>query len=425
MTASRFLVTGLAAALALSPVPRASASDLGAGIVGGIIGGVIVNEGVKSRENKRRTVYRNSVTSATRAQNREVQTSLNYFNFPAGTPDGVMGRNSRNAVAQYQAHLGYPATGRLNPYERDFLITSYHRAIVGGAATNQLIAGNPLGSRGLLITYRDQLAGTQATTIVPGTTVVVTPQVVQPATTTEAAASSDTLPNFMGQSGSLSLASHCNTISLLTNSNSGFVTEASMSDPNLALNEQFCLARTYAISQGEELASKVQGFSSGQIAKQCAAFGPVLKEHVAGLSLKPQHEVLQGVGGFVLQSGMSPAQLAGTARICLSVGYRTDDMNVAIGSALLLVVLGNPVYGELMGHHLAQGIGASQRSDLAQVWYQTGLDALASGATPVFAPGQPERNSLIRKAAFAMNGGTGEATIEPANAALPVFKIEN
>ena len=421
MTADRFISIGLACALSFLPVPRAQASDLGAGLLGGIIGGVIVNESIKSRQNQRQTVYRNSVNSTARAQNREVQTSLNYFSFPAGNPDGVMGRNSRNAISQYQAHLGYPATGQLTPYERDFLVTSYHRAIAGGAATNQLIAADPRGSRGLLISYRDQLAGAPTTTVSPGTTVVVTPQVsVQPPVV---AAAGNGLPTFMGQSGSISLASHCNKVSLLTNSNGGFVTEASMGDPNQALNEQFCLARTYAIAQGEELASQVQGFSAGQIAQQCAAFGPAMKEHVAGLSLKSEQDVLQGVGGFVLQSGMSPAQLAGTAKICLSVGYRTDDMDVAIGSALLLVVLGNPVYAELMGHHLAQGIGAGQRADLAQIWYQTGLEAISNGAAPVFAPGQPERNDLIRKAAFQVNGGAGEATTKPQNAGLPVFKI--
>lgn len=423
MTAKRLIVTSLMAAIAITPVTRATAGDaLAGGIIGGIIGGVIVNEASK---NRRKRVYSNTTSSATRAANREVQTSLNYFSFPAGTPDGVMGRNSRNAVAQYQAYLGYPATGRLSLYERDFLVTSYHRAIAGGPATNQLIATNQQGTRGLLVAYRNQIAGVSPNPVAP---VAVSPQVVAPVVADAPVVSfmasettEDTMPSFMGQANSLSLASHCNTISLLTNSNGGFVTEVSMSDPNLALNEQFCLARTYAIAQGEELIAKVQGFSADQIAKQCATFGPLLKDHVAGMSLKSQQQVLQDVGQFVLKSGMSPAQLSGTAKICLSVGYRTDDMDVAIGSGLLLVVLGHQVYSELMGHHLTQGIGASQRFDLAQVWYKTGLDALENGATAVFAPGQPDRNSLIREASFRLNGGVGtssEATT------MPVFNVE-
>ena len=90
-------------------------------------------------------VYRAPTYSAARVENREIQTALNYFNFPAGTPDGVMGRNSRNAISQYQAHLGYPVTGQLSLYEKDFLVSSYHRAIAGGAVTHQQIAQNPDG----------------------------------------------------------------------------------------------------------------------------------------------------------------------------------------------------------------------------------------------------------------------------------------
>ncbi len=71
-----------------------------------------------------------------------------------------------------------------------------------------------------------------------------------------------------------------------------------------------------------------------------------IKDHVAALSLKPSAEVHKDVGAFVLQTGMSPAQLSTTAKICLSVGYRTDDMNVAIGSGLLLTVLGEQAVNE-------------------------------------------------------------------------------
>lgn len=70
-------------------------------------------------------------------------------------------------------------------------------------------------------------------------------------------------------------------------------------------------------------------------------------------------------GAFVLQSGMDSAQLATTARICLGTGYRTDDMDVTLGSALLLVAPGETPYAELMGHHLNQGFGATARPDLA------------------------------------------------------------
>jgi len=427
MLPKQFTAALLATGLVLIPAGRVSA-DTGDAIAGAIIGGAIVGAISNAERKKKKTVYVTPGTSATRAQNREVQTSLNYFGFPAGPADGVLGRNSRNAISQYQVFMGYPATGQLTQYEHDFLVGSYHRAIAGGAATTQLIATNPMGARGLLKSYQQEAAGMS-----PTTPVVTQPQTApaapQTSTATAPAAPGATMPSFIGAGDSASLASHCNQVSLLTSSNGGFTTEASMTDAGFALSEQFCLARTYAIAASEEIIAKVQGFTPQQITEQCQGLVPALREHVAALSLKPMNEVMSGVGDFVLQSGMAPAQLSGTARVCLGVGYRTDNMDLALGSALLLTALGEQPYAELMGHHLSQGFGASKRADLAVPWYQTAAQSIQNGATPVFAPGQPERNSLIIKAAYQVSGQSGAATTAPAPAApqpaaLPSFKVQ-
>jgi peptidoglycan hydrolase-like protein with peptidoglycan-binding domain len=438
-----------AAAMITVPATRVSSGtgDFAAGIVAGGVGSAIVRNAGKQKRVVRKKPHNTkqrtaAVPSYARQERREIQTSLNYFGFPAGTPDGVLGKNSRAAIAGYQAHMGYAATGQLTDYEKNFLLQSYNRAIAGGAVTSQQIAASPTGPRGLLTRYRNEAAGVAAT--VPATTIVVAPQpqVLQPqvlggttttTTTITAVAGAEpalgtpqtgSLPSFMGQTTAVSLASHCNQVSLLTSTNGGFMTANTMVDTNLALNEQFCLARTYAIAEGEQLSAKIQGFSPAQIAKQCEGFGPALKEYVAAMSLKPHTAVLQDVSGFVLSTGMSPVQLAGTAKICLSVGYRTDNMDVAIGSALLLAVLGEQVYAELMGHHLAQGFGVSKRTDLALPWYDMGLTAIENGATPVFAPGQPERNALLRKAAFSLSSNTSAVPqVQPAST-LPIFKVD-
>ena len=433
------LSAALATVIAVSGVERADA-DIGEAIVGGIIGGVIVNEATKNRQ--KRKVYRAPTYSPARAEAREVQTALNYFGFPAGTPDGVLGRRSRAAISQYQAHLSYPVTGYLSEYEKSFLLSSYHRAISSGPVAHQQIAQKGMGPRGLLLIYRDEAAGITTAApapqyqAAPPTTVVVAPQPVPvapaPAETTpvlapvapeasEPETTTTALPNFLGGGDTISLASHCNTVSLLTNTNGGFTTLASMNDPNTVLNEQFCLARTYAIADGEKLAASIQGVGVNEIAAQCQQFGPVMKDHVAALSLKPRDAVLQGVSGFVLSSGMSPPQLAATSKICLSVGYRTDDMDVAIGSGLILVALGEQVYAELMGHHLSQGFGATSRQDLADQWYMMGIQAVEAGQPAVFAPGQPERTALIKAAVMGPDNAMN-APVQPA-AALPTFKI--
>lgn len=85
---------------------------------------------------------------------------------------------------------------------------------------------------------------------------------------------------------------------------------------------------------------KSRGATPDQIAAQCAGFAPSLQPHVSALSVKPREDVMSDVGGFILATGMNPEQLGATARICLAVGYKQDDMMLAIGSGLLLVALG-------------------------------------------------------------------------------------
>lgn len=406
MKFKRFSMAGLALCIAVGPVGQASAGNNN-GLIPGLFLGAIAAEVFRNGNKKR---YRTRLPSTT--EGREIQTSLNYFGFPAGRVDGQLGKKSRTAISGYQTFMGFEETGKLNDFEMEFLFSSYERAMLGGDATTQLIAANGLGAKGLLKLFQQEQTGvgsTQLTNVLGG-------------------GGTQALPDFFGQSAVVSLASQCNKVSLLTNTNGGFVTEAAMGDPNLALSEQFCLARTYAIANGEELASKITGFTPQQVAAQCDSFGPAMKDFISALSLKPRDSVMQDVGGFILNTGMSPAQLSGTSRICLSVGYRTDNMDVAIGSALLLTVLGEKPYGELIGHHLGQGFGTSKRPDLALAWYQMGLDAIDGGADAVFAPGQPERNSLIRKAAYSMNGAAGMQpgsinTLVPA--ALPTFTAGN
>ena len=219
-----------------------------------------------------------------------------------------------------------------------------------------------------------------------------------------------------------SLAAHCNKVSLLTNSNGGFTTEAQMTDASFALNEQFCLARTYAIAQSEEMVSQVSGFTPQQITQQCEGLAPVLKSQIDSLSSASEPVVAQDVASFVAGTGMSRDQLLGTAKICLGVGYRTDNLEVALASALGLFSMGEEVYGEIMGHHLAQGYGVSQNLDLSQQWFNKSFEAHEAGATAVFAPGQPERNSLVRQASLRNSGQDTSSLVQPASAP-PTFKL--
>lgn len=232
-----------------------------------------------------------------------------------------------------------------------------------------------------------------------------------------AAPDAPALPSFFGGAAgqTVAVSSHCNRVALVTSASGGFVTLATLDDPLFALNEQFCLARSYAIAEGESLAEQVPGATPQVIADQCGALAPLLQEHVSALSLRPPSEVGRGVAQFILSSGMAPTELAATARICLSSGYVTESMPVVLGSALLLHALGETGYGELAGHHLLQGFGLPAHEDLALAWFSVALPA-QTGEHPVgFNPGPAARPALIR-AALTMLGDDAP----PAPAAVPV-----
>ncbi len=524
-------------ALALVPAGRVAADggDFAAGIITGIIGSAVVND-VK-RKNQAKQTYRTTskssgVSSAQREQNRQVQTALNYFSFPVGTPDGSIGPRSRAAISQYQGYMGYPATGQLTEYERDFLLNAFYRAQSGGSATAQAIARNPQGVRGLLIAYRDEQMGggavmagsygglppevsaavdeiaanssvsaeqliqragfiqladmnadgrtdylldtaysgsgfwcnaqscmvrvfastpqgyqrndfqaTQPTpamftcqqgacqmtgaaagvlaaapSVAPQSGTVLVAEPVQPAPITAAPA----MPSFLGADGVQPVLSvECERLAPQMAQGGGVTQAAAGADPNLALTEQLCLARGIAISESDALAAKVPGFTAEQIAQQCMGFGPILKDYVAALAEQPQAQVMERVSGFTLASGMAPDQLAGTARICLGVGYAADDMDLAIGSSLVLSALGETGYAELPAHHLSQGFGAPRRPNLSMDWY----DAALAAPVAVFGAAGSDRLEVIRKAAYTLGGRAQAPASAVVPAKLPTFAL--
>ncbi|MEP2031002.1 MAG: peptidoglycan-binding domain-containing protein [Paracoccaceae bacterium] len=451
----------LSASVALAPTSKASAGDAGAFVAGAAIGGLVGHLATKEHQRKKassRTSSKKYYKIPSTQAGREIQTSLNYFGFDAGRVDGQLGRRSATAVSNYQAYLGYPVTGQLSTFEHNLLVSSYNRAQAGGYATTQQAAALPDGTRGLLKAYRTEMAGgvaapapqmaavpqpqggvTQfatapapalapvpavaaapATAAVPNFTPATTP-----ASTEGTAQAAPALPSFMGDaSRQESLAAHCNKIALLTNSNGGFTTEAQLTDANFALNEQFCLARTYAIETSEVMVSNVSGFTPQQITQQCEGLGPVLKTQIASLSTSPEPDVARDVASFIAGTGMSRDQLMGTAKICLGVGYRTDNLEVALASSLALFAMGEEVYGELIGHHLAQGFGVSQNVDLAQGWFNKSYEAHQTGKTAAFAPGQTGRSSLVQAASL-QNSGQDASSLAQPTAALPTFQLSD
>ncbi|MGR3343021.1 MAG: peptidoglycan-binding domain-containing protein [Paracoccaceae bacterium] len=146
--------------------------------VGDILGNVFRGEVTKTLENEAAKLLRqnaapNSSVFSQREENRLIQTALNYFGFPAGEADGILGKRSRAAIAQYQESIGYAATGKLTSDQKSRLLASYRQATTGDVAALPAILGDVLrgdgttsstGSLGRLETRRTPADGS----ILPG-----------------------------------------------------------------------------------------------------------------------------------------------------------------------------------------------------------------------------------------------------------------
>lgn len=424
--------TLVSATLIVGHAERAQADAFVGGLLGGFIGSAIGSQvGRQPQRARGGDPAATRADSAARQANREVQTALNFFGWNVGAADGAIGPRSRTGISMYQAYLGFPPTGQITEFERVVLVTAHQRAQFGGPQVTQVAARHPDGMRGLLEVVRDELTGAPA-----GRVAAAEPEApaapVAPAAATAAAAAA--LPNFAAGAGAtqVSLASHCNRVALVTSANGGYMDVSNLRDPVFALNEQFCLARSYAIAEGESLVAQIAGLTAAQVAEQCLGLTPALQPHVVALSLQPQPEVTRGVAQFVLTSGMAPGDLATTARICLGSGYMTENLTVAIGSALLLHALGETGYGELPAHHLLQGIGAPQRRELAMEWFSVSIPQNPAAQPVGFAPGTPARAGLINAALNLMASGAAApaqavpaATTAAPAPSLPVFNTRS
>lgn len=394
-----------------------SVSQAPAETVGDIAKGIF--EAILETEKGKQRVQRNaprqsrpSVSTAQREQNRQIQAALNYFNFPAGVVDGIIGSGTRGAIRSYEAVLGFTPDGRLDDLERSFLLGSHHRAQNSSnvAPYNGIMARE--GTQGLLKTYRNEQLGIATPSAVPA------PQL---GSVSDAAPlpSQPSLPSFGADASTAtaSIAEHCNSISILTNTNGGFVTLATMSDPSFALDEQFCLARTAAVAEAERGMKEIRVVTDAQFIAQCDGLAAFMSPKLAALESEDPAAANAEVRMMLDDSGQSLDQLRLAGRICLGIGYREDKPEVALSSALLMTGADEAAYGEMISHHLRRGFGTQASKPQAEIWMQTTLAAMDAGATPAFLPNQSNERMAIIRAAL----GGAITPSASAGAALPNF----
>ena len=126
---------------------------------------------------------------------------------------------------------------------------------------------------------------------------------------------------------------------------------------------------------------------------------------MASLSSKGSAAVIAETTGIAGSLGLNdPAAVADYGELCLGLGYRSNDSEMALAGALLVTSAGRAPYAEMVGHHVREGFGTTANTSGAKEWYSMGLDALDNNQPPAVLPSQTiQRTATIRAAVLAEN----------------------
>jgi peptidoglycan hydrolase-like protein with peptidoglycan-binding domain len=411
------VVSLVAVSLAVVPPQPARANDAALIIAAGVVTLLIAG----SQQRRRPGSGQRSGPSAAEVEaNSAVQRALNYFGYEVGTVDGRLGPRSEAAIRRYQTMAGFEPTGKLRPHERDFLLDAMARAERERADGPNGPVLASLGTKGLLRTYRNEALGVRPSAAVPAATRPVTPPVAPPAPPPVAPpvvaedAPRTVSPPVRPGLDARSMAGFCGTVERLTGIGGGVQTAETLTDPDLALAQEFCTVRRFAIGTLQRQLETNPGVSTRDLEVVCLE----LSLNVSGIVTDLPYITRDAARAAVLDvldqtaSDVGAEAYAGLAVACTGIGYRVDNAGEALSAALVLDALGRDAYGEAVGHHLTRGFGTEAAPPVGDQWLGATMDALAAGAEPAFLPGRTsDRVALIRAAMAA--GGTLPAAPRP------------
>ncbi len=306
------------------------------------------------------------------------QTALTYFGFDPGPIDGQMGGQTRRAIAALQAYLAVPETGHLTDYERQLLAMGHTRA--------KARPGQPLRER------RAELGALHAS-LRDG----AVPPVLPPPVTPMAPGGHD---GGWGPAPELqvavSMADHCTITNLVSVALGNPVDGEARTNPEDLLDQQFCSARDYVISQG-------QAASVVNVNQSCPRLYEDMRPLLSHLSAEVPSRGIATVHAELTQLGVTPDQQRSMGLACLTHAYRTDDIDLAVASATVLTASGQKGYAELLGHHVRLGFGLPTDRERSSAWYRIALDDLAAGGDSAFWPSLAEERTAVIASAIAGN----------------------
>lgn len=343
-----------------------------------------------------------------REENRRVQSALNGVGFNAGGADGIVGPQTRNAMSDYQAHMGYPVTGELSEPQRQHLLAAHQQIKNGNAAARFPEVNRQEGPQGLVKAlqnpaYADEFNQDQQPRAVEARSANGDDDLVLPPALSK--------PSRVPLSAS-SMAEYCELTAGISQTNAGPMLAGNVTDADQALSEQFCDARSYAITQGNGLLNQLNG-KTGEFTDFCSKAAVRLAPAIAEIPTGDTKAVAiraQEIMNPVFQSDMQAAATAG--QICLGIGYRQDNAQIALAAATMMLASGKLSYNEVFGHHSRWGFGTAESKDTSEEWYLSAISAMEQGAEPAFWPSKSdERNAVIRDAIAADASQVGSLTL--------------
>jgi len=281
---------------------------------------------------------RRAAAAVQRVVNREIQTALNYFEFDAGIVDGVMGQQSRSSIRAYQAYLQFPVTGQLTDEEQSYLLSSFKEIANGSEEMHQRVLANPEGARGVLKVMRLGEVPMDEAPLAPAINV------------------QDSMRSLcvnIGASGPMNL-----------------------------VKAQFCNLRQLSIDQGYvllDVAPNRQPF--GEVMEKCEVFAVAMAPFVVDINSRPSTEIIAEMTVWAASSGMTRDTLSQISKTCLGAAYTVDNTEVVLASLAALAGLNEAEYLELIGYHVAFGLGVenTESPNVAVGWLENAIAALPEG----------------------------------------------
>lgn len=419
----------IATLMVTTSVERATAGGAEAAL--GALGLLMLNE-ISRGKPRPKPGYKPGMSAAQRQQNRDVQHALNAFAFPVGVADGVLGKRSRAAIGDYQAYMGYARTGQLTEAERNMLIGGWQAFQRGeGSAYPAMMAA--VGPRGMLNAQRDPGFPARFGDRAGGSYDLDGTWDNEPFLPQPERQADGLIPDLQARDqASTSAAARCELVVQTTRIQGGVVPAVNMTNPDQALSEKFCDARSFAITQSGSVAAGFQ-VSDAELEVHCQSITTGLQSVVAALPDTQPAQVARMAQTAGASRGLSDQTMTMTyGQICLGLGYRLDNAEMALAGALVMMGTGAEPYAEVVGHHLREGFGVPAAPAAAVHYYTSAITALQEGATAAFEPSTtPERVQVIRaalqlSAQRAATGGVRPATLAPVNATLtPLAPVQH